>query len=182
MKRAILAPPPLASAALTELKEWLAISTTHDDGVLAAQLRAALEMCEAFTGQMPITCAAEEVLPASTSWHSLQTRPILAVTSVEGIPGEGSRFAFAPSDYAMELDADGSARIRLLRQGAAGRVAVRFSAGLAADWSGLPEALRQGVVRLAAHQFRQRDTGDAQPLPPAAVAALWRPWRRLRLA
>jgi len=182
MKRTIVTPPVLAATALDALKEWLAISTPHDDAVLTAQLHAALDMCEAFTGQIPIACACEEVLPASASWQKLHSRPVLAVTSVEGIPGEGSRFTLTPSDYAMELDADGGAMIRLVRQGAAGRVAVHFSAGLAADWSGLPEALRQGVLRLAAHQYRQRDSADAQPVPPAAVAALWRPWRHMRLA
>ncbi|MEO0061494.1 MAG: hypothetical protein RLZZ08_54 [Pseudomonadota bacterium] len=182
MKRAILAPAPLAGAALAELKDWLAITTPRDDAVLTAQLRAALEMCEAFTGQMPLAAQCEEVLPASAGWQALQTMPIQAITSVQGIPAEGARFAIAAPDYAIELDAGGGATIRLLQQGAAGRIAVRFTAGIAADWSGLPDMLRQGVLRLAAHQHRQRDNGDAQAIPPAAVAALWRPWRRMRLA
>jgi uncharacterized phiE125 gp8 family phage protein len=70
----------------------------------------------------------------------------------------------------------------VLRPGIAGRVAVRFTAGLAPDWAALPEALRHGVLRLAAHQYRQREGDQQSALPPAAVAALWRPWRRLRLA
>lgn len=47
------------------------------------------------------------------------------------------------------------------------------------DWSALPEALRHGVIRLAAHLYRDGD--GAAAAPPAAVAALWRPWRRMRL-
>jgi len=43
----------------------------------------------------------------------------------------------------------------------------------------LPEPLRQGIVRLAAHLYTVR--GEAEAPPPACVAALWRPWRRLRL-
>ena len=39
-----------------------------------------------------------------------------------------------------------------------------------------------GVLRLAAHQHRERESEGAAPLPTAAVAALWRPWRRLRMA
>jgi hypothetical protein len=46
----------------------------------------------------------------------------------------------------------------------------------------LPEGIRQGALRLAAHQYRERDVDAPQPVPPAAVAALWRPWRRMRLA
>jgi uncharacterized phiE125 gp8 family phage protein len=62
------------------------------------------------------------------------------------------------------------------------RVAVRFTAGLAADWADLPESLRHGLIRLAAHQHRERESEGAAPLPPASVAALWRPWRRMHLA
>src|SRR3546814_2135654 len=63
---------------------------------------------------------------------------------------------------------------------AAGRVDVTFMAGLATDWAGVPEAIRQGAVRLAAHMFAQRD-GEGSA-PPAVVSAPWRRWRRMRLA
>ena len=72
-------------------------------------------------------------------------------------------------------------RVRLVRQGAAGRIAVRFTAGLAADWNSLPDSLRHGLIRLAAFAWRQRDDESSDALPPAVVAALWRPWRRYRL-
>ena len=182
MKRAIITPAELAGAALDELKDWLAITTPRDDAALTSLLRAALAMGEAFTGQMPLAAGCEEVLPASSCWQTLTTRPVQAVTSVEGIPAEGARFALAPADYAIELEADGGAVVRILRPGSATRVAVRFTAGMAAGWSALPEGIRHGAVRLAAHHYRQRDLDAIQPVPPAAVAALWRPWRQMRLA
>ena len=182
MKRALVVPPVLSPAALGELKQWLAISTPGDDAALTALLRTALETCEAFTGLTPLAAECEEVLPASAAWQGLATRPVQAVTGVEGIPAEGGRFALAPEDYAIELDADGGALVRVLRQGAAGRVAVRFTAGLAAGWAELPDGLRHGVLRLAAHHYRERESGSARAMPPAAVAALWRPWRRMRVA
>ena len=46
-------------------------------------------------------------------------------------------------------------------------------------WDQLPEALRHGIVRCAAHHYRERDTPQAQL--PLAVAALWRPYRAVRL-
>lgn len=49
-----------------------------------------------------------------------------------------------------------------------------------AGWSATDPALRQGIIRLAAHQYRERDNGAASALP-AAVAALWQPFRALRL-
>ena len=186
MKRVIITPPVLAPAALAELKDWLAITTPREDAALTQLLRAALEMCEAFTGRMPLAAECEEVLPAcpstSSGWQTLATRPIGAVTGVEGIPAEGARFALAAADYAIELTADGGALVRILRQGSAGRVAVRFTAGTAAAWPDLPEGIRHGVLRLAAHHYRQRESDPVQTVPPAAVAALWRPWRLMRLA
>lgn len=51
---------------------------------------------------------------------------------------------------------------------------------VADEWSVLDPGLRHGILRLAAHHYRERD--DARlDTPPAAVAALWRPFRRLRL-
>ena len=53
--------------------------------------------------------------------------------------------------------------------------------GLAApDWDALDMGLRHGVIRFAAHQYRERDRDEAGAIP-AAVAALWRPWRQVRL-
>ena len=182
MKRTIVVPPVPAPEALAELKQWLAVTGSREDAALERLVGAALELCESFTGQMPLEATCEETLPAAASWQGLATRPVQAIVAVFGIPAEGPRFALPADAYALELDADGGARVRVVRPGAAGRIAVRFVAGLAPTWADLPDSLRHGIVRLAAHQHRVRDDGSAQPLPPAAVAALWRPWRRMRVA
>lgn len=182
MQRTILVPATLAGAALDALKAWLAIGTTRDDATLTHLLRASLDTFEAFTGLMALETTCEEIHPACAGWTCLATRPVQAMTQAEGIPADGARFALAAGDYAIDLDADGGGRVRLIRQGAAGRIAVRCTAGLATEWDALPEAIRHGVIRLAAHHFRARDDAQAASEPPAAVAALWRPWRRMRLA
>ena len=138
-------------------------------------------MCEAFTGQMPLEALCEEVVSASSFWQQLQTRPVQAVAGLEGLHPDGSRFPVLSRDHAIDLNADGGARVRLLRQVGASRMAVRFTAGMTASWSTRPEGLRQGILRLAAHHYTQRVGGAKDSSPPAAVAALWRPWRRLRL-
>ena len=51
---------------------------------------------------------------------------------------------------------------------------------MADDENGVPEPIRQGVLRLVAHLFTVRDGDGGEP--PAAVTALWRPYRRMRLA
>ena len=187
MHRTILTPPAIAAPALAELKQWLGISTAHDDAALTALLRASLDICEAFTGIMPLVAECEETAPPARCWRGLATRPVQAITGVEAIAPDGQRFALASGDYEIDLDADGGGRVRLpalsgRELSGRERVAVRFTAGLVAEWEDLPAALRHGIARLAAHQHRERETGGASPLPPASVAALWRPWRRLRVA
>lgn len=182
MKRAIVSPAVLPASALAELKQWLGITTAHDDALLGALLRAALDMCEAFTGQMPIEAGCEEVLAARGGWLALSTCPVQSVTTLEALARDGTRSAIAASGYELELEADGAAKVRLLHPGTPTRVAVGFTAGLAPDWDSLPDSLRQGVLRLAAYQHRERDSGASGASPPAAVAALWRPWRRMRLS
>ncbi|KMS55353.1 hypothetical protein V474_20165 [Novosphingobium barchaimii LL02] len=182
MNRVILTPAALPSSALAELKQWLGITAGGDDALLTALLAAALETCEAFTGALPLEATCEERLPARAGWHTLATRPVQAIAAIESLSADGARIPLDHASWEADLDAGGAGRVLLPLPGEAKRVVVRFTAGLAADWDALPETLRHGVVRLAAHQHRERDTAGAAPLPPASVAALWRPWRRMRLA
>jgi uncharacterized phiE125 gp8 family phage protein len=182
MQRQIVTPPTLPPAALAELKQWLGITTALDDAPLTRLMHTALAMCEGFTGIMPIAAECEERLSLAGGWRVLATRPVQAITAAFGISAEGERFALASDAYAIDLDADGGGRVLVNAPGAASHIAVRFTAGLAESWDGLPEALRHGVMRLAAHQHREREGSGAAPVPLAAVAALWRPWRRMRLA
>ena len=70
--------------------------------------------------------------------------------------------------------------VRLVAPDPTVKFVATYSAGLAADWNGIPEPLRLGIVRLVSHFYSHRDAPDAGGVP-AAVAALWRPWRRMRL-
>ncbi len=180
MQRAIVAPVDLASTALGELKDWLAITTTREDSALLALLEASLEMCEAFIRQAPIESGFEEVLPSMSGWQVLTTRPVRTITAVDAIDAGNLRLPLASDSYLLDLGADGTGRVRLTVPVDARRIAVRFSAGIAADWDTLPGALRHGIIRLAAHNFRERETSSASQ-PPAAITALWRPWRQMRL-
>jgi uncharacterized phiE125 gp8 family phage protein len=182
MKRAILTPVEPTPAALADLKAWLGITATRDDAQLAGLLRAALETCEAFTGIVPLSVACEEVLAVCAGWQQLAARPVQAITQVATLDIAGVRTPLAPNAYDLDLTADGIGSVRLNVPIAPGRLVVTFTAGLAPDWDSLPDGLNRGVMRLAASQYRERDGATDDPVPPASVAALWRPWRQLRLA
>ena len=181
MMRQIVTPASLPDAALAALKDWLGITISADDASLAVLLRAALDVCTDFIGQMPLAATIEETLPLTGAWQALSTRPVMAISTVESVALDGTRTALTLVGHDREILADGTGRVRVYDNGAITRFAVRFTAGIASDWDHLPEPLRHGIIRLAAHQYRSRESAGAEPLPPASVAALWRPWRRLRL-
>ena len=142
-------------------------------------LRASFDVCEAFTGLMPLQQTCEEQIPASNAWQKLSVQPVHLISLAIAHPNEGSAIVLDAGDYELDIDADQVGRVRLRSTGSFRRLQLHYLAGLSNTWTGLPEAIRQGIIRLAAHHYRERDGAD--DTPPAAVAALWRPWRRLRL-
>lgn len=169
--------PPLPIA-LAELKALLRVTVGDEDALLAGLARAAADMCEAFTARALIDRAVEEVLAASPAWTRLGAAPVRSIEGVAALDEDGSASPLAADAYAIDVDAAGDGWVRALDANGAKRVVASYRAGMAADPNGLPEALRHGIVRLAAHLYSHRDEA-APPSPPAAVTALWRPWRRL---
>lgn len=181
MQRTIVQPPVPGSAALAELKHWLGISRPDEDAALTRLLDTSLAICEAFTGQTPLRQTVEEIVPLDASWRELVSRPVQALVGAELIAEDGSREALADLEYVVEFRAGGSACVRLLQPLEGRGVALRLTVGIADAWSALPAPLSQGIIRLAAHNYRDRDSKSAA-IPPASVTALWRPWRQMRLA
>ncbi len=93
---------------------------------------------------------------------------------------DGAERGLDTSEYDTEIHADGSGRIRLGSSVPETRIEARVTAGVSSSWNQLEAALKHGIIRLAAHNYRERDQG-AGGSPPASVAALWHPYRRLRL-
>lgn len=173
-------PPVLAPLALAEVKAHLHITRDADDAVLTGHLRSAAALCEQFIGQSLLVRPHRETLPVARHWQRLGAQPVVAISAVSGITADGSPLALASDAYAIDITASGEGRVRVLRPGSASRIEVQYSAGIAQHWGDLPEPLRQGIIRLAAHAHLARD-GDGDAGPPASVSALWRPWRVVRL-
>ncbi|MDG6079182.1 hypothetical protein E3U23_08245 [Erythrobacter litoralis] len=178
--RAIEIQAPYVAAALAELKQWLAITTTQDDALLADLVAGAHSMCRRFTGTFPLQTIVAEILPASGDWRALTARPFMMVRRVVALDVYGTPRTLDADAFAIELIAAGLARFRLTHAAVEPRVEVTYDAGLASDWSQLDEGLRHGIVRYAADQYRRRDRAD-DDRPPSAVSALWQPWREMRL-
>jgi uncharacterized phiE125 gp8 family phage protein len=162
---------------LGEVQAYLRLETGEEEALLAGLLRSATGLCEAFTGRVLIERGFAEMLGATGAWQRLSVTPVRAIESVERIAADGSAVALLPGEYDVDIDSRGDGWVRVPGEG---RVRVRGQAGMASEANGVPEPLRQGIVRLTAHLHSNRDGTSGEP--PAAVTALWRPYRRMRLA
>lgn len=167
--------PALALAvSLDEVKTFLRIDGCEEDAMIAGLVRAATDVAEAFTGQRLIARDFTERVNCVPTWQRLAATPVVEIAGVES-----GNVALAGGDYEVDIDLAGDGWVRILA-GSDTRAVVRYRAGLAQDWNGVPEALRLGIIRLVSHLYTHRDGADTGGAP-AAVAALWRPWRRVRL-
>jgi len=167
-------------ASLAELKAYLRIAADGEDAVLAGLLRAAGALCEQFLGQWLIAREARETVAADGRWRRLAARPVTAIIEAMAVDAAGNASALPVDAYAVDIDAAGEGWVRAIGPIGGALLQVRYRAGMAETAPDLPEAIRQGIVRLAAEHFTAR--GQEDVAPPAVVSALWRPWRRMRLS
>jgi uncharacterized phiE125 gp8 family phage protein len=184
MQRRIVEPADVSGDALSELKSWLGITRPNEDALLADLLQTGLAMCEAFTGQAPLSQLVEERLSTKSGVSVLSSRPVTSVTGLELVSQEGARAPLAGAQFEAEISPEGALSITLLQDLHGQSVTVIARVGSSDDWNSVPAALKQGIIRLCAHYYRDRDRpgepGKASS-PPAIVSALWRPYQTLRL-
>lgn len=157
----------------TATKALLRLESDMEDALIDAQVGAAIGAFEAVCGMLAIARPVAETVQASArGWSRLSQVPVRSVEAVEAADTGATQAEDLPTD----IDPDG---VGWVRRGTGDRLYVRYTAGLADGWADLPDAARHGIVRLAAHLFTHRDRPD--DALPAAVAALWRPFKRMRL-
>lgn len=173
--------PDLPAELIAEVRDFVRIDHEADNEAIDAFLRSAASLCEDFTGQMLISRAVTDMLPALLAWQKLKRLPVQSITSVELVAADGIASLMTVEDYAIDIDSDGIGWLRLHGVEGGSRIRVTYACGLVAGWDELPTNLRQGIVRMAGYLYANRDGVDAGG-PPSAVTALWRPYRRMRMA
>ncbi|MFW2829115.1 head-tail connector protein [Sphingomonas sp. ID0503] len=154
--------------ALAEAEALMRVEHGAEDALIGSLIATAVTLCEGFTGTVILSRTFRETVPASAEWRRLSRTPVAVIDGIDGVPVDG---------YAIDIDANGDGWVRVSAPGQS-LVTVDYVAGGSASWAEVPVAVRQGVLRLAAHLYAHRD-GEAEP--PTAVAALWRPFRRMRV-
>ena len=114
-------------------------------------IRTASGLCEAFINQVVLSRSFECDLPASGSWERLPVTPVRSITDIASVDANGLTMPLASDAYRVDIDFAGDGWVRLA-QGTGGRIRVSGTAGMADGENGVPEPIRQGVLRLVAHE------------------------------
>lgn len=172
-------PEAVVAAAAEAVRAYLRGGASEADGLVEQMAASAIALFEAFAGRVLIVRECRETVPSDARWRRLESTPVRSISAVEGLPAEGPAFVMPAGGYAVDLDASGDGWVRVTLAGVAGRVRMTLTAGDCADWGAVPGPIAQGIVLLAAHMIEGRSAEDT---PPAAVSALWRPYRRMRIS
>lgn len=159
---------------LSEVQAYARVESGEEEALLAGLLRAASEMCETFLNQALLVRSFESDVRVSEGWTLIPLQPVRSVT---GIRRGAEETALDPGLYRIDIDHEGRAYVAGL--GGGETFIVSGTAGMAVEANGVPEPIRQGILRLAAYLFANRD-GQIGDLPKA-VTALWRPYRKAGL-
>lgn len=156
---------------LAEVKVLLRLDQDDEDALLATFIRTATNMAEEHLRYALMRQNIDEIFSGKGLQHIDLSDDVKTVVSVEadGMP-------LLPEQYI--LDTGGGLHLSLLVP--ANIVSVRAIIGYAEHGNDIPEAIRAGIARLAAHLFSQRSCSDAVGVP-ASVIALWQPFRALGL-
>ncbi len=163
---------------LEDARAWLRLGAMDEDALIERLIGAVTNICEAFTGQWLVVRAGEEMLMLQHRTARLVARPIAGVDAVAAIDAGGGETMLDEADYRVDV-VEGAARVTVPGAAEGTRLRVAYRAGMAETAAEVPAAIRHGMLRMIQHLYEARD--DAGRTPPAAVAALWQPWRRVTL-
>lgn len=184
---------PEVALPITQFKAHLRLGTGFaedglQDELLVSFLRAAVAAIEARSGKILI---ARDFSLTLHRWRDrggevLPVAPVRDIQQLMLVDATGSETVMATEDYRLEKD---SQRPRLRPAGSlfpmvasGGSIKVSFTAGMAADWGGLPADLGQAVLLLAAHYYEYRnETGLSDGCMPFGVSSLIQRFRQVRL-
>lgn len=159
---------------------FVRVETGQEEALLAGLIRAASGLCEAFLNQVVIAREVIVEVPARREWQRLPITPVRSVTEISGVDGTGGVIPLPADSCSVDIESNGDGWVRVTADQSIRGVRARATVGMATDENGVPEPVRQGVLRLVAHLFAERDGPGGEI--PAVVTALWRAYRRMRIA
>lgn len=174
----ILDPPGSEPISLGEVQSYLKIDDERDAARLDALVRTSREACELFLGTALIVRQVRLRATVMGARFYLSSGPVQNLDALSVFNGAAETM-YDPVDFPL---LDHAGRVYLdVSVVPVGRIAqADYTIGLGQDWNAVPEAIRQGILRLVAHQYEARSDPEVAALPHA-VTALWQPYRKLRI-
>ncbi len=183
-----ISPPKAQRSQLDALAAYLRLPAgfagAPDDAMLAPLIEAAALEVERWTARALMQRA---FLLRVDRWdsptrHALPLSPVVSVETLTLVDAAGARSEIAPDRWRLDAAA-GPPALRgaplLPAIAAGGHAEARLVAGYGPEWADAPAGLRHATLTLAAAWYD--DAGAVGEAPPATVAALLAPYRRLRL-
>ncbi|MEM6682215.1 MAG: head-tail connector protein [Pseudomonadota bacterium] len=174
----IIVPPAVEPVSIGEVKTFLRLDDEAEMARLGALIRAAREACELFVGSALITRTVRLRQTLMAERFYLRSGPVQGITALSAFQGADETILNA-ADYAL-CETAGRWHINICDVAIGQLIQVDYVIGLGGDWNAVPEAIRQGLLRLIAHQYEHRSDPSVAALPHA-VTALWQPYRALRI-
>ncbi len=212
LRLTLVTPPAELPVALGEAKAHLRLDEdqTGEDALIMGHLRAAAAACEAFTARALITqtwTLQRDAWPGApydenlreglhegieargtARFLTLPKAPLQSVVHVKTFDENDAETVWPAANYIVDAASEPGRLVARTGQvfptpaRAANGIEVRFTAGYGSNPADVPQALRQGILHMAATLFEQR--GDAAPdgaLHGSGAAALWQPYRLVEL-
>ncbi|MBI1385711.1 MAG: hypothetical protein GC150_12450 [Rhizobiales bacterium] len=187
-----IAQPSVEPVAIEDTKAHLRVDSPDEDTLIASLVSAARVHLEQ---QLAIAMIAQSWTYVLDRWPReysvcLPLHPVMSVDVIRVLAGDGSVEVVDPATYLVDAASRPSRIVR--RTGAVwpkptrvlGGIEIDFTAGFSATGIGVPQPLRQAILRLVAHWFERRElieVGRSVAPLPVSVEELVRPYRRIRL-
>lgn len=184
----LISGPAGEPVSLAELKAFLRIDSEAEDALLTALIPAARLTVEAAAGLILMRQTWRLVRDAWPGERVLRLplKPVLALEAVRIVDAAGDAASLDIAGFTLDAISDPPRLLRPADVAAPGAelngIEIDLALGFGNSADDVPAALRQAVLRLAAHWFEHRgeEPGAAPPLP-GDVVALTAPYRRARL-
>jgi len=207
LKLLLTSAPVRLPVGLDEIRAHLRLDdgAVAEDAAVMGMVRAAVGACERFTGRALISQswalfldhwpAAHDDGPLGEGWSrgpdtvtavrtlNLPKPPLRSIAQIKTFDESDNAIVWPGANYFVDT-ASAPGRVAA-RTGqtfpqpgrATNGIEIDFVAGYGDDPGTVPEDLRQGILRLAAHMFEHRGDGVAAAVRGAGAAALWQPYK-----
>ena len=185
----LISGPVIEPVSLADAKQWLRVDGTAEDELISALITSARLVVEAHTRLLFVTQTWRALYDNWPSGEAIQIplAPLLSLDSVKVYDAAGVGSIIPAASYVLDYSPMGARMAFLTTPPAPGRklagIELQMILGFGPAAADVPPTLRQAIKMLAARWFENRGDALADSTNiPGEIAALIKPFRRVRLA